>query len=628
MKQIVVRFLCALSYLNVALMLVPGIARGQVAAQTAQSQTDLATWNDSRLRIEQIEYRAARWEKDAVEEVEQDTPNRGGLIHVYLSNPTKQSVDLAYYRLNGQDESHWLLGRFLAWHRYFDRRLSPGQTSVLEVNAVSETFAEGKPLSVTIIDRTWKPAARARTMLYTDTARVASIAMVDDLQHLLFHVRYDGQRRVRFKSAEVAGRSSSDVQWFKHERHGPSHAICRLTLDEPFEPSELIVLKVTIEENDKPRTIYAHRRAHLSHFPIGAWSGNTETYAMQRRMHIDTLVKGGRSTDDFFAEHVPRYGFRAMVPNNKGRSVDSMRDLEMRPEVVCWMLADEPDWSTLPSTMLFADDYTKRVNRTVPTMITLCRNVKFFEYASIPDIPCMDHYCVGAPTSSRWPHVYGTRLEETAYYTRDLKEASEPKPVWVWSQGIADWDQRPQRYVPTPSELAAQLMLNISRGAKGILWFNFNQRAAEDYPDAVQAMRRWGRVLRCVRTDLLGADPIRLAVDGPAKLDVATLASADVLFVCLTNLDYSIDDEAYPFRPLREVRVRLEVPRWIEPRDVYAVTPDGLQGLPFEQTGTKMTIACGDIEVCTMLAVVSDPAVRRRHEGQYQQALADEKREF
>lgn len=31
-----------------------------------------------------------------------------------------------------------------------------------------------------------------------------------------------------------------------------------------------------------------------------------------------------------------------------------------------------------------------------------------------------------------------TRLEETAYYTRDLKYAAEPKLIWVWTQGIAN----------------------------------------------------------------------------------------------------------------------------------------------------------------------------------------------
>ena len=269
------------------------------------------------------------------------------------------------------------------------------------------------------------------------------------------------------------------------------------------------------------------------------------------------------------------------------------------------MLQDEPDWVRLPSTMLFADESTKSINRTIPTMITLCRNVKFFEYASIPDIPCMDHYCVGAPTSSKWPHKYGTRLEETGYYTRDLKEASEPKPIWVWSQGIADWDERPKRYVPTPGELAAQLMLNLGRGAKGILWFNWSIKAADDYPDAVAAMAHWGRVMRCIRGDLLRADPIRLKTESRQSWTLQRLllqrhCSFSLLIRTMKSTISRILFEQ------RDVRISVELPSWITAKDVYSITPNGIEDLPFEVAKGKAIIRPGDIEVCQLVAVVPE----------------------
>ena len=614
--------------LQVLLPLLLSVADRDSSAQTLQKGANVAAGSDARLRIEKIEYRAASWESKALREAEQDTPNRGGLIHVYLKNITQKPVSLAYYRLNGKDESHWLLGRFVAWHRFMDRQLAPGQTSVLEINAVSELFSEGKPLEVSLIDRTWTPAVHASTVLETDKARVSSMVLGEDHRKLLFHVRHGAEADVRFLSAEVVGHSSGRVEWKRHAGTRSTHAIGELTLDKPLDPSALVILKVQLEQAGKKRFVYAHRRAHPDRFPIGTWTGTPDTFAMQRRIHIDTLVQGGRSDDPFFAQHIPRYGFRTIVPNAEGRNTSMMKDLGSKPDVICWMLSDEPDWVRLPSTMLFADESTKHINRTVPTMITLCRNVKFFEYASIPDIPCMDHYCVGAPTSSEWPHKYGTRLEETGYYTRDLKEASEPKPIWVWSQGIADWDERPKRYVPTPGELAAQLMLNLGRGAKGVLWFNFTIKAANDYPDAVAAMRDWGRVMRCVRSDLLRADPIRLETESPPKLDVATLASPEALLLFITNQDYEIDDQAYPFRKQRNVRVSVELPSWITAKDVYAITPNGIEDLPFEMTQGKAIIRPGDIDVCRLVAVVPAEITKQRHQQEYAKARADETREF
>jgi len=263
---------------------------------------------------------------------------------------------------------------------------------------------------------------------------------------------------------------------------------------------------------------------------------------------------------------------------------------------------------------------------TLPTFVTLCRNVKFFEYAPIADIPCMDHYCVTAPTSSVWPKRYGTRLEETAYYTRDLKEASEPKPVWVWSQAIADWDQRPKRPVPTPNELAAQLMLNLSRGAKGILWFNFDEEVAQRYPDVLEAMGRWGRVLRMARGDLLAAEPVQAKVEAPEKVDAAALACWDRLVIALTNCDYEIHDEAYPFRPKKDVRCAVKLPPWLEPKAALALDPDGPRPVPFEVDDGRVKVSAGDIEACRLIVLANDPAAEAAYEAEFARALEDERR--
>jgi hypothetical protein len=497
--------------------------------------------------------------------------------------------------------------------------------TVLEVNAVSESFSEGKPLSVALVDRTWEPVGYGKTVLSPDPARVSSIVMPEDLASLVFHVRYGGSETVSFTSAEVVGIASKDLLWSTSVGQGPGHAIGRMTLERPLTPSELLILRIGVEIGGEARTIYAHRRAYIDHFPIGTWSGTPETYADQRRMHMDTLVEGGRSDNPFFSEHAKRYGLSAMVhASGVGQSVDTLRDLGGHAAVRCWMLDDEPDWSKLPSDMMVKEEATKSINKTVPTMITLCRNVKFFEYGSIADIPCMDHYCVGAPTSSVWRHLYGTRLEETGYYTRDLKESSEPKPIWVWTQGIAEWEERPKRYCPTPEEIAAQLLYNIGRGAKGILWFNYGPKEARLFPDAVEAMKGWGRVLRVVREDLLVSDPIQIDVSGPEKLDIAALATADTVLLCLNNQNYEIHPESYPFTPLRDVVVSVALPEWIKPAQAIRIGPDGIRPIPMEASERKVTLRPGDIIDCALIALQNSAHQREHYDAAFKDALAAE----
>ncbi len=60
------------------------------------------------------------------------------------------------------------------------------------------------------------------------------------------------------------------------------------------------------------------------------------------------------------------------------------------------------------------------------------------------------------------------------------------------------------------------------------------------------AMQGWGRVLEMIRGDLLAAEPVSCVRQAPPKLDVAVLAGWDKMFIFLVNLDYQIDDEAYP----------------------------------------------------------------------------------
>ena len=215
MNPILISVRCRLSF-QFLLSLSLAIVGWESFAQTLQKGASVAKVKDARLRIEKIEYRAASWESKALHEVEQDTPNRGGLIHVYVKNITQKPVSLTYYQLNGKDESHWLLGRFVAWHRYMDRQLAPGQMTVLEVNAVSELFSEGKPIEVTLMDRTWTPAVRASSALETDKARISSIILTEDLRKILFHFRYVGEDDVDVLSAEVVGHSSDRVNWKKH----------------------------------------------------------------------------------------------------------------------------------------------------------------------------------------------------------------------------------------------------------------------------------------------------------------------------------------------------------------------------------------------------------------------------
>ena len=580
------------------------------------------------LRFDYVGYRAARWEAEKVVEPQQERPNRGGLVHVYFTNTSDKPVGLRHYRLNGKHDSYYRLGGDIAWDRLLKGTVAPGDVGVLEINGISEEFASGKPFELTYIDRNWSPVGRTTSTLQEDRVQISCIRVIPGMSEVEIHVRHTGRETVALESAEIVGVQTKSVRWSAQTLAGPSHAIARVKLEDALAPSQLLIVNLTVTEGGTTRNVFAHRRAFEDWFPIGTWSNRPDRFATIRRHHIETIVKGGRADDQFYSNDAARYGFRTMVHSGAHPDVDTIRSLGDHPAVACWMIQDEPDWSRTPTAMLVADEITRRYNSTKPTFITLCRNVKFFEYASIPDIPCMDHYSVTAPSSSRWPKPYGTRLEETAYYTRDLKSASEPKPIWIWTQGIASWSERPKRPLPTPDELAAQLLLNIGRGAKGILWFNFEVDVGEKYPEVMDAIRHWGRVLRLVREDLIGSEPIDADVRAPERVDVAPLVTWDKLILAITNLDYEIHDTAYPWTPAKDVKISLDRPEWIRPATALAVEPDGVKRVPFETRKDRIELSIGDLNVCRLVVLANDADAERQYKEHYQTVLEDEHREF
>lgn len=612
------------------LVAILGIAQRTEAQASLQVGADAAVRGHDWLRIDHVAYRAARWEEERVNEPERENPNRGGWIVVYFTNVSNKPLDLAFWRINDHDESWWYLGGGVAWHRTSREHLEPGESGLTEISAVDDNFRTGRRFCFVWVDRkSWQPVGRVQTTLTESPVQISCIRILPGMREVEAHFRHTGKGDAEIVSLDLLGHSLANAsQWVGKHFSGAGNAIARLSLDKPLSPSEMVTVRVRVQRNDGEFDVYSHRRAFEDVFPIGVWTNGPETWALLRRMHVDTVVQGGRAEDEFFTTAVKRFGFRTIASFGMPADVDSLRSLATQPSVITWMLADEPDWSIPPSVVEFHDRTVRRYDNTRPTFLTLCRNRKFFEYAQIADIPCMDHYSVTAPSSSKWPTPYGTHLEETGYYTRDLKAASEPKPIWIWSQAIADWSERPQQQAPTPNELAAQLMLNLANGAKGIIWFNYDQKMGDKYPDTREAMKQWGRVLYTTRDDFLASEPLTAAVKAPPKVDAVALATWDKLLLCVTNLDYEIDPKAYPFKVKNDLKISTPLPEWMAPKVALIVSPEGIRKTEMTSKKRHAEVSLPRLEACQLVVLCNDASAESLYASRFQQAIEEEDRQF
>jgi len=592
-------------------------------AQTAQLGAKLEGKSSMRLAIEKVIYRPAEWEKEKVKEFESEIVNKGGLVHIYYRNVSNDPVRIRYWRWNRKDRSYWVLNHFIAWDRHVNQTVQPGEWGVLEINAVSEDFAPGTKFSLQLVDERSRLCATTEGTLLAEPLRITYIYMLPEMKEMDIFLQNFSKDTYQIANTLFSPQKEMSVDWNVKELPPEGMAIAKIQLSQPMSSGTWFIAGVEVsKDNGKTKELYfAHRRAFEDFFPIGVWTNSPETYETLYNLHVDTMVEGDKKDKPYFTEIAPKYGFRAMVHTGVPLNVDVVREFSGHPHVVCWMLQDEPDWSIPANIMFHVNQQLCQYDTTKPTFITLCRNIKFFEYASICDIPCQDHYSVTAPSSSKWHKPYGTRLEETAYYTRDLKIASEPKPIWIWSQAIADWGERPKRPVPTPEELGAQLVLNLGRGAKGILWFNHEKHIAEKYPELERAMQGWGRVMALLRNYFLSSEPVNFNGTIPQNVDIAPLQGRDFMILCITNLDYEIHPEAYPFKEKKDLKISINIP--FQGQSLFEIRPQGITELK-ANWGKETSFVLPELKSETIIFIHAQPDIGKQLKSQWDEIVSKE----
>jgi len=574
----------------------------------------------SKLQVEDVVFRPATWETQQLHEERNERPNKGGLIFVYYKNISKDPVRIARFLINEEGEGFFTQAGEVAWTRSFGDRIEPGETMVYEINAISENFSEGKEFSFAFIDRSrWSATGQKKVVLNEKKHLISSIIFHEDLKKFTLHLQNRSNNRCEVMNLSFSGKEILNYDLTADFIDPQGHIIVTGELEEAYEPGALCIASIKLKNNDETLTVYGHRTAYDSYFPIGTWGIEKHRYEEAKyKLHLNTFIRSGKSDDEFYTNTNKELGFKILTHTGMYPDVDKIDDLINVDDVAFWYLQDEPDANRTAEAVLFSNEMTKQRDVSKPTITTLCRNVRFFEFGFIPDVACMDHYSVGAPTSSVWPYRYGTNLEETGFYTRDLRLAAYPKPIWVWSQGLFDWNVRPRQQVPTATELTYQLLSNIGNGAKGILWFTIKENKAKKYPETYLAMQQCGRVLEMIKDDLLHGDPFETEIDANDQLLIHPIISKNRLILIVLNSDYKIDPIAYKWEPKSNENIQLKVPLWFKVRSAYELIPEeGVKETGFQQAGNVLNIKIEHLEAYRVFVFDSSEADMEKLEIEY-----------
>lgn len=225
-----------------------------------------------------------------------------------------------------------------------------------------------------------------------------------------------------------------------------------------------------------------------------------------------------------------------------------------RSSFLSWYTADEPDgWQYALNSTRLAYDLLKQQDPYHPTGLVLnCDNYYFKQYTSGADYIMEDAYPVAInptysiPWNTTCNITYGdcgcddcvgelqdvsNRLDTFFDYQEWIGEWE--KPLWAVLQAFSGegyWARD-----PTPEESWVMMIISFDHGAKAIVSWTFPASAALE--DAHGEMAKVATTSP-VSDFLLGAQPIRLHVDGHKLIDVAYWRVGHQVMVAIASLDY------------------------------------------------------------------------------------------
>lgn len=577
-----------------------------------------------------------------IREPEPSVAQLGGTFWVYLNNSVRTPRAVSSIVLNGRDIESLPRGKGVNWYRLTHERIPPRTTAMLILNLQRAMLNAPIELIVYLNDGTQaqavlEPKSPPATLAsaWLEGRRLTVIVRNDDLTRPLTveRLRVDG-RSLRFRALAPHA-----------EPNGGLNFLIATLPAEPA-PHQSLPLQADVRIGEVPEMLGGTVRPMQRHFPLGAWRTSVWTNDAERQAWrergFDTFVFDGRAdlTDTerrTFTEICPREKLYALPFCGFPRpAVEFIERNRQNQHIIAYMIKDEPDWSEpaqydnwhIPALCERVAKVFRDREVLPPVYLNLARSRRFGEFAEIPDIACYDAYRVGAPMPDETPpNEWAGLLELAATYTEDLRFNCEPLPFWVWAQGAHMWDERVWvdgalgRACPTPDEIRVQLWLQLSRGAKGVLWFiGFNENEfrryytqAQDIPalrnlpeseraplveqlvqhgrEAFEEQARLNRFLQPLRAELLAMDwrpnGVRvLRASNPRKLDATLTVGERTAAVWLTNYDYAIHPQGYRFREQRDIELEARLPRWLKPKTATLLTPDGTaQPLPLGSIG-------------------------------------------
>lgn len=226
--------------------------------------------------------------------------------------------------------------------------------------------------------------------------------------------------------------------------------------------SEKSYLKGKIPREALPEMLgkdLAMRRDGKPFLPIGCYGARPEDYALLKENGFNFVAAGPDALDKVaeagLMAAVPFHGDDEAYLKELGETIEANKN---HPAVLCWMLADEPEYNKLDLMGIYrAYQLVHRLDPSHPAYLVITDPRGYETFGRCCDVLAVDTY----------PISNGTIQDVGANIAKAYRITGKDRPVWHCGQTFR-W---PSDRAPTPQEHRFMSYLALLEGVKGLLWY-------------------------------------------------------------------------------------------------------------------------------------------------------------